>query len=154
MAQRVPSREHRSVRAMKRVGVIQSNYIPWKGYFDIIHDVDLFVFHDDVQYTKGDWRNRNRIKTPNGVAWLTIPISTSKPLKICEVRLSGTDWATKHWRIIQQHYGSAPFFRCYKQFFENVFLDTKWETLSQLNQYLIQSISQDFLGISTQFADS
>src|SRR3982074_1891232 len=59
---------------VKRIGIIQSNYIPWKGYFDIIHDVDLFVFHDDLQYTKGDWRNRNRIKTADGERWLTIPV--------------------------------------------------------------------------------
>ena len=59
---------------MKRVAILQSNYIPWKGYFDLIASVDEFVFYDDVQYTTNDWRNRNRIKTPQGVQWLTIPV--------------------------------------------------------------------------------
>ncbi|MDE5878487.1 MAG: WbqC family protein, partial [Desulfovibrio sp.] len=57
-----------------RVGIIQSNYIPWRGYFDFIHSVDLFIFHDTIQYTKQDWRNRNRIKTNSGDKWLTIPV--------------------------------------------------------------------------------
>lgn len=57
---------------MKKVAILQSNYIPWKGYFDIINMVDEFVLYDCVQYTIRDWRNRNQIKTPSGVAWLTI----------------------------------------------------------------------------------
>jgi len=54
--------------------VIQSSYIPWRGYFDLIDDVDRFVFYDDVQFSKGSWRNRNRIKTPRGLAWITVPV--------------------------------------------------------------------------------
>ena len=49
----------------KTVAILQSNYIPWKGYFNIIKESDLFIFHDDLQYTKQDWRNRNKIKTTN-----------------------------------------------------------------------------------------
>lgn len=60
---------------MKKVAIIQSNYIPWKGYFDIIASVDEFILYDDMQYTRRDWRNRNRIMTPNGPQWLTIPVS-------------------------------------------------------------------------------
>src|SRR5437899_10948729 len=63
-----------SVRPVKRVAISQSNYIPWKGYFDLIHDVDVFVFLDDVQFTKNDWRNRNKVKTPTGVQWRTMPV--------------------------------------------------------------------------------
>ncbi len=138
----------------KRVAVLQSNYIPWKGYFDIIHDVDLFIFHDDVQYTKNDWRNRNRIKTPNGVAWLTIPVSIHGLPMICEVCPSDPKWARNHWRIIRQNYAKAPHFARYKPFFEEAFLGTIWGSLSELNQHLIQSISREFLGLSTQFGDS
>lgn len=61
---------------MKKVAILQSNYIPWKGYFDIGRQVDLFLFHDDLQYTKNDWRNRNKIKTPRGLRRLTIPSGT------------------------------------------------------------------------------
>ena len=58
-----------------RIAIVQSNYIPWKGYFDLMRSVDEFVLFDDVQYTRRDWRNRNRIKTARGPAWLTIPVS-------------------------------------------------------------------------------
>jgi len=57
---------------IKRVAILQSNYIPWKGYFDIIGMVDEFIIYDEVQYTKNDWRNRNKIKTPTGAQWITI----------------------------------------------------------------------------------
>jgi hypothetical protein len=60
-----------------RIAILQSNYIPWKGYFDLVRAVDEFVLFDDVQYTRRDWRNRNRIKTPGGSAWLTIPVNVS-----------------------------------------------------------------------------
>ena len=59
---------------MKRVAILQSNYIPWKGYFDLIAHVDEFILYDDMQYTRRDWRNRNLIKTPQGTQWLTVPV--------------------------------------------------------------------------------
>jgi hypothetical protein len=68
---------------MKKIAILQSNYIPWKGYFDVIKKSDLFIFHDDLQYTKGDWRNRNKIKTSNGLEWLTIPCGTNEKRLIC-----------------------------------------------------------------------
>jgi hypothetical protein len=59
---------------MKKIAILQSNYIPWKGYFDIINSVDTFIIYDEVQYTKNDWRNRNQINSKNGLQWLTIPV--------------------------------------------------------------------------------
>ena len=59
---------------MSKVAISQSNYIPWKGYIDMIASVDVFVLYDDMQYTKRDWRNRNKIKTPQGTKWLSIPV--------------------------------------------------------------------------------
>jgi hypothetical protein len=138
----------------KRVAILQSNYLPWKGYFDIIHDVDLFVFYDDVQYTKNDWRNRNRIKTPNGPTWLTVPAGTELDRLVCDVRLTDTHWAQKHWKSLQQFYSAAPHFKRYEAFFRDVYLGRRWETLSELNHYLIETIARDFLGVATRFADS
>ena len=57
---------------MKKIAILQSNYIPWKGYFDLINLVDEFILYDDMQYTRRDWRNRNKIKTPSGLQWLSI----------------------------------------------------------------------------------
>jgi hypothetical protein len=62
----------------KKLAIIQSSYIPWKGYFDIIRMADHFIPYDDVQYFKGSWRNRNKIKTPKGSEWLTIPVDMAK----------------------------------------------------------------------------
>ena len=77
---------------MKKIAILQSNYLPWKGYFDLIAYVDEFVIYDEVQYTKNDWRNRNKIKTSNGLSWLTIPVGININQKISEVRI------TKEWK--------------------------------------------------------
>lgn len=138
----------------KRVAVLQSNYIPWKGYFDIIHDVDEFIFHDDLQYTKLDWRNRNRIKTARGVTWLTIPVGVRTDRLICDVELPRTDWARRHWRQLEAAYASAPFFRQYRTALEPLFHDATLQHLSDLNQALIRTIARDLLHIPTMFRDS
>lgn len=139
---------------MKKVAILQSNYIPWKGYFDIIHDVDLFVFYDDVQFTKNDWRNRNRIKTAGGSQWLTLPVGQKLDRLVCEVKLDNPRWAEKHLRTLCQNYGKAPCFRHYRDFLEEVYVRRQWATLSELNHYMIKTIARDFLGIGTEFADS
>ena len=101
------------------MAVIQSNYIPWKGYFDIINDADLFVFYDDVQFTKNDWRNRNIIKTPLGNKWLSVPVGKKIHRLICDVRIDDSEWGKKHWHTICQFYSRAPYFKDYAQFFEH-----------------------------------
>jgi len=138
----------------RRVAVLQSNYIPWRGYFDLIHDVDTFVFYDDVQYTKGDWRNRNYVKTEKGRELLTIPVGPGLDRKICEVVTSDRRWQNRHWKTISQYYARAPHFARYRGFFEDFFLGQIWENLSELNRYLIERISVDMLGCSTIFLDS
>lgn len=140
--------------AMKKVAIIQSSYIPWKGYFDIIHDVDLFIFYDDRQYTVRDWRNRNKIKTPDGLHWLTIPVGSNRNRLIHEVEMIDDSWGKKHWETLKQNYSKACYFKEYEAFFEHVYLDTNWVNLSELNQYLVKTISKDFLGIKTEFKDS
>lgn len=139
---------------MKKVAIIQSNYIPWKGYFDIIHDVDLFVFLDDVQYTVRDWRNRNKIKTPHGLHWLTVPVGCSRDRLIHEVQIADEGWGKCHWEIIRHNYAKAPHFKTYKDCLEYVYLGAQWENLSELNQHLVKTISREFLGIGTEFRDS
>ncbi|HEX8253768.1 MAG TPA: WbqC family protein [Thermoanaerobaculia bacterium] len=138
----------------KRVAVLQSNYIPWKGYFDIIHDVDEFIFYDDLQYTKNDWRNRNRIKTAHGVAWLTIPVGMRTQRRMCDVELPRSDWADQHWRRLEAAYAAAPFFRQYRAALEPLFHDPALRLLSDLNQALIRTIAHDLLRIPTLFRDS
>lgn len=139
---------------MRTVVVLQSNYIPWKGYFDLIHDADLFVFYDDLQYTKNDWRNRNRVKSAKGGEWITIPAGSDCTRLICEVEVANPAWQAKHWKTIQQNYAGCPHFERYRPFFEDVYLGRRWDRLSELNHFLIRHIARDFLGIETAFADS
>ena len=112
-----------------------------------------FIFYDDVQYTKNDWRNRNVIKTPKGTQWLTIPVGADIHRLICEVRISDERWRERHWAMLQEHYRTAPCFGQYRAFWED-FYHRRWESLSEMNQYLIRTISQEMLGINTRFADS
>ena len=139
---------------MKSVVVLQSNYIPWKGYFDLVHDAELFIFYDDLQYTKNDWRNRNKIKAGNGAEWMSIPVGADSNRLICEVEIPDKTWQIKHWKTLQYNYSSSPYFRLYRTFFEDLYLGEKWANLSILNQHLIRRIAVDFLGISTVFEDS
>jgi hypothetical protein len=136
-----------------KVAVIQSNYIPWRGYFDIMHDADVFVFYDDVQYTVNDWRNRNRIKTANGVIWLTIPVGGQNDRRICDVEIQDRSWARKHWMTIEQSYRRAPGFRRYGDLFREIYA-RPWQSLSELNQTLTRTIAVDMLGIRTRIRDS
>lgn len=138
----------------KKVAVLQSSYLPWKGYFDIIHDVDEFIFYDDVQYTKNDWRNRNHIKTQNGKSWLTVPVGSSLDRHVCDVELNDQRWQKKHWKSLCQYYGKAPYFQLYSSELEDVYLHKEWRSLSELNQYLIKLIADNFLHIDTIFGDS
>lgn len=139
---------------MKKVAILQSNYLPWKGYFDIINDADLFVFYDEVQYTKNDWRNRNKIYTKNGLNWLTVPSGSDISKSITETKINKHFWQKKHLNTFQCVYSKSPFFHLYRKFFERVYLEYEWKNLSELNQYLIKYISHNFLGIKTEFADS
>src|ERR1700733_12005565 len=95
--------------------ILQPSYLPWRGYFHQIQKADLFVFYDDVQYDRHGWRNRNRIKTRSGPAWLTIPLESSgdrwKEARICDIRVSEPgDWRRVHLATLRHCYAKAPFF--------------------------------------------
>lgn len=139
---------------MTQVAILQSNYIPWKGYFDLINAVDVFVWYDDVQYTPRDWRNRNRIKTAQGLRWLTVPCGSHRSRLINQVDLQDPGWQESHWETLSRAYAQAPFFDDYRAFFEALYLGNRWHTLSRMNQTFIESICRDILGIQTLFRDS
>lgn len=137
---------------MKKVAILQSNYIPWKGYFDLINLVDVFVLYDDMQYTKRDWRNRNIIKTINGPQWLTISVETKGKYnqKINQTQVSNPDWVDDHLRRLQYSYAKAPYYKHYKPKLEAVYNTCKdKQLLSDINYEFIKFIC-DELGIKTQ----
>jgi len=115
--------------------ILQPSYIPWRGVFDLIHDADVFVFYDDVQYDKHGWRNRNRIKTAQGSQWLTIPINAKGNVEggllVKDARIAQPDFAKKHLGSLRQSYGKTPFFKQYIGIFEEI-TSKKHELLADL----------------------
>jgi len=141
------------IDVLRKVAVLQSNYIPWKGYFDIINLADQFIFYDDVQFTKNDWRNRNVIKTPRGLSWISIPCGSTISRLICDVNFKDDSWQRSHWDKVKQNYSEAPFFKLYQPFFEKVYLRSQWKNLSDFNHFMIREIC-GILGIETKIDDS
>ena len=138
-----------SLNMSKRIAILQSNYIPWKGYFDLINMVDEFILFDDAQYTKNDWRNRNVIKTNQGLRWLTIPTNKENlHQRIKDTKISDQRWRKKHWASLAQSYSKTPYFSHYKEIFAPLFLEARDEYLSEIN-YRFISVINEILGIGT-----
>jgi hypothetical protein len=140
---------------MKKVAILQSNYIPWRGYFDLIAAVDEFILYDDMQYTRRDWRNRNLIKTPDGLKWLTVPVRVKGKYHqtIRETEIDGEDWVTVHWRTLCANYNRSPHFKEIAPALEVILLNRTYTHLSHLNRALIEWVCQ-YLGITTKITNS
>ena len=136
-----------------KVVILQSNYLPWKGYFDLINDADVFCFYDEVKYTKNDWRNRNKIYSKNGLQWLSIPINKDAvKQKISEVELPA-DWQQLHYTSLKSTYGRAPHYADLELLMNDWYAPGRFKHLSEFNQYSIKSIA-GYLGINTRFVNS
>lgn len=140
---------------MKKVAILQSNYIPWKGYFDLIAAVDEFVLYDDMQYTRRDWRNRNQIKTPQGAQWLTVPVLVKGKYhqKIRDTEIDGTDWADAHWKALCQNYRRARHFEEIAQWLEPMYTERRYIHLSDMNRQFLEAVCK-FLQIKTAIRSS
>lgn len=124
------------------IGILQPGYLPWLGFFEQVYQSDVFVLYDDVQYDKNGWRNRNRIKTANGIQWLTVPVHVdfSERSLVCTVTIDNrTPWRKKHSSSIRINYGKAPFFGHYWPLFEEAY-DRQWEMLADLDIYFIEKL--------------
>ena len=137
-----------------KVTVLQSNYLPWIGYFDLIKHSDVCVFYDDVQFTKNDWRNRNHILSKNGLEWITVPVGQSIHRKICEVTIADSLWQEKHHHKILQNYGVNREDSFSNNLLNSIYQETKWNNLSSLNQETIKLIAGKYLKIKTTFESS
>jgi hypothetical protein len=122
---------------------VQSSYIPWKGYFDLIGAVDEFILYDSVQYTRRDWRNRNRIKTPHGLLWLSVPVRTRGRYHqaIAETEISDPGWAARHWRTLRHHYAAADGFAAWAPRLERLYAECAADVLlSAVNERCIRAL--------------
>jgi hypothetical protein len=136
---------------MKKAIITQSNYIPWKGYFDSIRQVDVFVVYDDMQYTKRDWRNRNLIKTPKGLKWLTIPVEVKGKYyqKIKDTKIADRYWNLSHWEVIKQNYKTAEHFKQVSDWLEPLYRNCNYEYLTDVNMHFINEICR-FFNVQTE----
>ena len=134
---------------MKAV-IMQPTYLPWMGYFDLIDQSNIFVFLDDVQFEKQSWQQRNKIKTPHGMIWLTVPVLQNLGQKINEVKINNnSNWKEKHWKSIKYNYSNSSHFNEHFEFFEYIY-GTNWGCLADLNMTLIEKSSR-ILGLDTKF---
>jgi hypothetical protein len=140
---------------MKKVAILQSNYIPWKGYFDLIAAVDEFIIYDDMQFTRRDWRNRNKIKTPQGLQWITVPVLVKGKFnqRIRETEIDGTAWAAEHWKNLSMNYRRAQCFAEIAAWLEPLYLGASCRYLSELNLKFMSAIC-NYLGIKTTVTTS
>ena len=135
----------------KRIAIVQSSYIPWKGWFDLMRRVDELVLFDDVQFTRRDWRSRNRIKTPQGLKWLTIPVETKGNYRraIEDIRVSDPAWSSRHWTTLRHAYAKAPCFPASAPRIEALYERSAGvQRLSEINHLFIVAL-RDILGIDT-----
>lgn len=140
------------------VTILQPSYIPWRGYFHQIIKSDLFIFYDDVQYDKHGWRNRNRVKTANGVQWITIPVLSSGVLENNtpnnQVLINWQrNWNEKHWQMLKQSYARSPFFKIYSRLLKE-FYQSKPELLVDFTIPLTIALSKELGTTKTKFMRS
>lgn len=137
----------------KKIAIVQSNYIPWKGYFDLIAQVDEFILYDCVQYTRRDWRNRNHIKTPQGPRWMSIPVASKGRFKdrISDMQVCDSRWRQKHWQAIHTNYAGARCFQYYADSIHNLYTEYRAIYLSEINRDFLVAICK-LLGIHTRIS--
>ena len=137
---------------MKKIVITQSNYIPWKGYFDSIAISDEFVIYDDMQYTKRDWRNRNIIKTNNGLKWLTIPVEVKGKFfqKIKDTKISDKNWNINHLSTLKHNYKNSNKFNEVKDFIEDLYFNATQNYLTEINVHFLTELSK-YLKIRQNF---
>jgi hypothetical protein len=123
-----------------RVTILQPSYLPWLGYFEQMHRSDQFVLYDDVQFTRRDWRNRNRIRVQEGSIWLTVPVIQKNKFEqnLLETKIdNSTSWKRKHLETIRCHYSKTPFFDLHFPWCEKIF-NSEWNFLLDLSLETIQ----------------
>ncbi|MDD2731829.1 MAG: WbqC family protein [Candidatus Pacebacteria bacterium] len=138
-----------------KCSINQPTYLPWIGYFNLIYNSDVFVFLDHVQYEKNEWINRNKIKTPNGFLYLTVPIKTKgkSVQSILDAEIDRSkDFKRNHLKAIRINYNKARFFNEFYGIFEEAY-EKEWTFINDLNIYLIKKMLEVF-GINREIIRS
>lgn len=127
------------------VAIHQPNYLPFLGYFHKMSRCDVFVLLDNVQYVKGYYIQRVKIKTPKGADWLGVPVLNhgrhGQLINATEIDPT-QNWQERHWKTLFLNYAKAPFFERYAAFLQDVYAG-RWERLSDLNEHLIRFVMSE-----------
>jgi hypothetical protein len=135
---------------MRTVVISQPTYLPWTGYFRIMKEADVYVFLDNVQFEQRSWQSRNRIKSTEKFAWLSIPTHHESQSRIRDVEIDNSKpWKRQHLTAIKTSYGKTPYFNDYYSFLKSVY-EMKWVELASLNIYLIKYFAAQ-LGLTPIF---
>ena len=127
-----------------RIAILQSCYIPWKGYFDLIHSVDEFVLFDDCPVHSAGLAQPQPHQDTGRTCWLTIPVHSKGHYlaPINEIAVSDDSWGARHWRSLASSYARAPYFRTYADSFEQLYLECRETRLSAINYAWITAICE------------
>ncbi len=137
-----------------RIGIHQPEYLPWPGFLNKMFLSDIYVVLDTAKFSHGDFHNRNKIKTSQGAKWLTIPISGSKMLPLSETKIDNSrPWQNQHWENIKQSYSHAPYFYEISDFFKDIYLNKKFEKLTDLTTSINKFLA-DFFGLKTKITNA
>jgi hypothetical protein len=144
------------VRSGKTIAIVQSNYVPWKGYFDLMAVADEFVLFDEVQFTRRDWRNRNRIITNGTARWLTIPVRTAGRSRapIDTIEIADPSWAKRHWARLQTSYRRSAYFRWLSPRLESLYQQApELSRLTTVNELFLRCLA-NLIELPTQLMRS
>ncbi|MBI5042756.1 MAG: WbqC family protein [Nitrospirae bacterium] len=129
-----------------KIVILQPGYLPWLGFFDLMRRSDIFLIFDDVQYTVRDWRSRNRIKTPHGAMWLTVPVKSADARKklIRDVKIDNTKpWQKKHFKSLKSFYSRAKYFKEIMELINGIYkrnytflIDVDMDIILKIKEYL------------------
>lgn len=136
---------------MKRIAIIQSCYVPWRGFFDLVSRCDEYVIYDQAAYSKGHWHNRNLIPTHGGLRWMTIPVIShdrlGQPIEDVEI---AAPWAERHWRLLEQAYARAAGFEQVAPGLRLIYEEAaRQRRLTDINEMFLRALIER-LGIDTQ----
>jgi len=132
---------------LKRVTLLQSNYLPWRGYFDFMAKSDEFIVYDSCQYTVNDWRNRNQVKTRDGVRWITVPVITKGRFgqRIADAEVVDHRWIKTHFSTIAAALGKAEHGKQTLELLGECYdVSAKTQSLHEINVRFLEAIHESF----------
>ena len=133
-----------------KVAIHQPNYLPWMGYFFKMYCADVFIFLDDVQFSKGSYINRVRILSSKGPRWLTVPVNVKLGQKIFDVQPSHDNWQLSHIDLLRNEYAEANYLTNILSELNDLYITLHQDNIAEINIAIVRVLASR-LGIKTSF---